>query len=99
MRRETGLGDGLRGYFEGVQTALGKAGPSVPERHRGFGESNQRERGGMDLASAEVETAGTHGGGGRRNVHRAVCVSGRGVNQLGKLRIAPVAGSLGIAFR
>src|SRR6185437_205900 len=76
MQSGTRLGDGLRGYFRSVQTDLGKTRPSLFERNRRAGESDQRKCGCLDLEEIKAETAVADRGGGRGDLHGAMCLSG-----------------------
>lgn len=72
MRRETGLGHGLRGHRGRLSAHLGKDRPPLFERSPGPGKSDERKYREMDLAAFKAEAAVAGGNRRCRNLHRAL---------------------------
>ena len=72
MRREAGMGNGLRRYLEGIQTDLGKVGSFLFERNPRARKPDERKHRDLDLEKAEAEVAAANGSSCRRNLHRQV---------------------------
>ena len=95
MRRQTGLGHGLRGHRRRLQADLGKAGPPPFERDTGPEKSDERKHREMDMAPIKAEAALAGGNRRGRNLHGPLHLSGAG----GKVRklsggIAPIGQKL-----